>query len=43
MQLHNRVNGAELKAKMRQSSEERTTISFYKYLNPIKFMFFHFF
>lgn len=31
MQLHNRVNGAELKAKMRQSSEERTTISFYKY------------
>ncbi|MCO6461183.1 MAG: rhodanese-related sulfurtransferase [Saprospiraceae bacterium] len=31
MQLHNRVNGAELKKKMRQSSEERTTISFYKY------------
>jgi UPF0176 protein len=31
MQLHNRVNRRELKEKMRESDEQRTTISFYKY------------
>jgi len=31
MHLHNRVNGRELKARMRQSDEKRITISFYKY------------
>lgn len=31
MQLHNRVNGRELKARMQQSDEKRTTISFYRY------------
>jgi UPF0176 protein len=29
--LHNKVNSAELKKKIRESSEERTTISFYQY------------
>lgn len=33
MKLHNRVNGEELKRRMKESSEERTTISFYKYHN----------
>jgi UPF0176 protein len=32
MVLHNRINGKELKAKMRESDEERTTLSFYKYM-----------
>lgn len=31
MKLHNRVNGDELKRRMMESSEERTTISFYQY------------
>lgn len=31
MKLHNRVNGRELKAKLQQSDEKRTTLSFYKY------------
>ena len=31
MALYNRVNGEELKAKMRESKEERVTLSFYKY------------
>ncbi len=31
MQLHNKVNRRELKEKMLQSDEKRTTISFYKY------------
>lgn len=34
MALYNRINGKELKEKIRQSSEARTTISFYKY-HPI--------
>jgi UPF0176 protein len=29
--LHNRINSKELREKLRQSSESRTTISFYKY------------
>jgi UPF0176 protein len=29
--LHNKVNSAELKKKIRESAEERTTISFYQY------------
>ncbi len=29
--LHNKINAEELKKKIRESSEERTTISFYKY------------
>src|SRR6478735_8774244 len=29
--LHNRTNGKELKEKLKQASEPRTTISFYKY------------
>lgn len=33
MKLHNRVNGEELKRRMKESSEKRTTISFYKYYN----------
>lgn len=33
MKLHNRVNGEELKRRMKESSEERTTLSFYKYYN----------
>jgi UPF0176 protein len=38
--LHNRKNGKELKEILRKSSEERITISFYKYhhiLDPVKF------
>lgn len=38
--LHNRKNGKELKEQLKNSSEERTTISFYKYhhiLDPAKF------
>src|SRR6478609_11885328 len=38
--LHNRTNGKELKEKLKQSVEPRTTISFYKYhkiLDPQKF------
>ncbi|MFM8911717.1 MAG: rhodanese-related sulfurtransferase [Flammeovirgaceae bacterium] len=31
MALYNRVNGKELKERLRQTSEARTTISFYKY------------
>ena len=31
MALYNRVNGKELKARLQQTSEARTTISFYKY------------
>jgi UPF0176 protein len=31
MALYNRINGKELKEKLKLSSEERTTISFYKY------------
>ncbi len=31
MALYNRINGKELKEKIRQSTEPRTTISFYKY------------
>lgn len=31
MRLHNRVNGEELKRRMRQSEEPRITLSFYKY------------
>lgn len=33
MKLHNRVNRAELKNKMRSSTEKRLTLSFYKYYN----------
>lgn len=33
MKLHNRVNGRELKVKLQQSDEKRTTLSFYKYFN----------
>lgn len=33
MKLHNRVNGRELKAKLQQSNEKRTTLSFYKYFH----------
>src|SRR5579872_1925335 len=38
--LHNRINSKELKEKLKQSNEPRTTISFYKYHNiedPQKF------
>ena len=31
MKLHNTINGEELKEKIRQSAEKRSTISFYKY------------
>ncbi len=31
MVLHNKVNAAELKKRLQESAEERTTISFYKY------------
>jgi UPF0176 protein len=31
MALYNRINGKELKERIRESKEERTTISFYKY------------
>jgi UPF0176 protein len=31
MQLHNRVNNEELKARLEESSEDRITLSFYKY------------
>lgn len=31
MALYNKINGEELKAKMRESKEERVTLSFYKY------------
>ncbi|MFY0644207.1 MAG: rhodanese-related sulfurtransferase [Bacteroidia bacterium] len=31
MKLHNTINGEELKEKIKQSSEQRTTISFYTY------------
>lgn len=31
MKLHNTINGEELKERIKQSSESRTTISFYKY------------
>lgn len=31
MKLHNTINGEELKEKIKQSTEDRTTISFYKY------------
>ncbi len=31
MTLYNRINGKELKEKIKQSTEQRTTISFYKY------------
>ncbi|MCI0751589.1 MAG: rhodanese-related sulfurtransferase [Flammeovirgaceae bacterium] len=40
MALHNKIEGRLLKEKMRESSEERITISFYKYyhlLNPKEF------
>ncbi|MBR9861402.1 rhodanese-related sulfurtransferase [bacterium] len=33
MKLHNTINGEELKKKIVESNEERTTISFYKYAN----------
>lgn len=33
MQLHNKVNTEELREKIRNSTEERTTISFYQYYN----------
>ena len=33
MQLHNKINTDELREKIRNSKEERTTISFYKYYN----------
>lgn len=33
MELHNRVNRAELKEKMLRSTEKRITLSFYKYYN----------
>ena len=31
MKLHNTINGEELKEKIKNSTEKRTTISFYKY------------
>ena len=31
MKLHNTINGDELKEKIKNSDEKRTTISFYKY------------
>lgn len=37
MRLYNRINGEELKRRMHQSNEQRTTLSFYRYykiLNP---------
>lgn len=37
MRLYNRINGEELKRRMQQSNEQRTTLSFYRYhkiLNP---------
>lgn len=40
MRLHNIINKDELKARMLESNEERTTISFYHYFkleNPLKF------
>jgi len=40
MALYNRINGKELKEKIKQSTEERTTISFYKYhliADPVSF------
>jgi UPF0176 protein len=38
--LYNRINGKELKERLKESNEERTTISFYKYhriADPVKF------
>jgi UPF0176 protein len=40
MALYNRINGKELKEKIKQSTEPRTTISFYKYhhiTDPVRF------
>ncbi len=38
--LHNRINGEELKERLRTSEEQRTTLSFYRYIrleNPVDF------
>ena len=40
MKLHNRINRNELKMKMLHSSEQRTTISFYRYMHLLNPQFF---